>query len=231
MLQHEVGICPWDPDDLSVHLSTTPIDTAYSNSLKYAGEFKTKPNHMVIISMVTFYCESVSSGQCNVVLWYSRCDTYWNIRNLVLMQEYTWCAGNTGHSALISGHFCVFKMFRYTRVCDAVQTRSLPSLNPDWQHHENARESSWWDQKSLQWLLCHQHFLQSCTSDWSEKGLPLITLSVLECCQLSQVLEPKRIYQVWTLHTLLQHQIICGWIWKQTKTQIIICVYGKCTEQ
>lgn len=114
----------------------------------------------------------------------------------------------------------------------------LPSLHEDWQCCEkNAGESRAHSVPVLMGVeishfLCHQYFLWSCIKDRSEKGLWLITPSVLEGFQLSQVPEPSRIYQVWTLCSILQHPAICDWIWRQTKTQIIItCVDGKCAEQ
>lgn len=63
------------------------------------------------------------------------------------------------------------------------------------------------------------------------EGLGLITLSTVACVQQSQVLEPSRIYQVQTLCTILQHPVVSDGIWKQTKTQLIICVDGKRAEQ
>lgn len=65
-------------------------------------------NQGMIILMAIFYCELVPSGQCGVALRYSRCDTHWKVKNLFITPEYTWCTGNIGHSAFLSGHFCVW---------------------------------------------------------------------------------------------------------------------------
>lgn len=155
--------------------------------------------------MAIFYCEPVPSGQCSVVLQYSLCDTYWKVKNLFIMQVYTWCTGNIGHSAFIYGYFCVFGWSSTQEPVVKCKEQEFPlsqsrlaMLWKCWriQSPQCTHIYSWREQKSLRWLLCHKHFLWSCINDWSEKGLWLITLSMLACFQRSQVLEPSRIYQV-----------------------------------
>lgn len=182
--------------------------------------------------MVISYWEPAPPGQCGVVLQYSLCDTDWGVKNLFIMQVYAWCAGNTGHSAAISGCFCADHCATVGRKTSSLSPWRLTML---W---ENAGESGAHSVPVLMGVelsdfLCHQYFLWSCINDWSEKGLWLITPSLLEGFQLSQAPEPGRIYQVWTLCTVVQHPAICDWIWRQTKTQIIIitCVNGKWAEQ
>lgn len=95
--------------------------------------------HMVIILMVILYCEPVPSGHCCVVVQYSLCDTYWKVKNLFVMQVYTRCTGNIGHSAFISGYFCVW-LIKYRGACVRCRDTNLLFLNPGWQCYENAED-------------------------------------------------------------------------------------------
>lgn len=158
--------------------------------------------------MVIFYWEPAPPGQCGVVLQYSLCDTDWGVKNLFIMRVYTWCTGNTGHSAAISECFCADQA-HWATVERKTSSLSPWTLTMLWKNAGESRAHSVpvLMRVEIRDFLCHQYILWSCINDWSEKRLWLITPSVLGGFQLSQVLKPSRIFQVWTLSTAVQHPV------------------------